>query len=64
MFTEIRKHVIYVDDAIKVCVYKVDGCLREVTVVLGDSDKVSLPDKESVRTLYHMLETVMEREFD
>lgn len=63
MKTVIKTHVLYEDGVIKIDVYKVDGYMREVNVILGD-DEVSLYNKSSIKTLHDMLETVLEREFD
>ena len=63
MKTVINTHVVYEDSIIKIDVYKVDGYMRDVTVVAGDNE-ISLYNKSSIKTLHDMLETVLEREFD
>lgn len=63
MKTVIKTHVLYEDGVAKVDVYKVDGYMKDVTVIIGD-DEVSLYNKSSIKTLHDLLGTVLEREFD
>ena len=63
MKTITKTHVLYEDGVFKVDVYRVDGYLREINIILGD-DEVTLLNKNTLIMLHDLLGTVLDREFD